>query len=91
MLTHIGTPQRIPVTTAPLGTSIVPLSQSNLNRDLLKSAGTLQDLGNDFRYVAPSFLIATFYEAIGTNTRTNGMDVSLMLPEEAYFQCSYSV
>ena len=68
--------------TAPIHNLSPSNFQSSILSDLQKDSAIFQDLGNNFRYIAPDLLIATFYETLGMKFGTDSLNVSLMLVEE---------
>jgi hypothetical protein len=58
---------------------ITPTSNLSLLSSIKKDSPLLQDLANDFRYVAANLLIATFYETLESKAGTVRIQVSSIL------------
>jgi hypothetical protein len=96
ILKHIATPHS-GSSAAKLGSNILSIvpsfitSTSNLSllSSIKKDSPLLQDLANDFRYVAPNLLIATFYETLKSKVGTVRLQVSSILLDGKFSTSSF--
>ena len=93
ILIHTGTPQNYGQVQGVSNIEAIhqlasPNSKNSILRTTQNNSSILQDLGNDFRYVAPNLMIATFYETLTSKLGGRSLNVSLKLAEdeETYFR-----